>query len=258
MARHRADTSPVLKRRVSLSLAVLVGAPLLALGPVSAATAADATTAVRSAQEISTQKATVSVEDAPANALLDLAAAAGADKDTAPVDPIPTPVDPAPVDPNSTPVDPDPLPADPDPLPLDPTPTPVDPKPVDPNPLPLDPTPTPVDPKPVDSTPPSMPASPTPAYAAPEHPRPLRNDPVVPSAVVGGVSTQVGQLPARVVGGATEAAAVSRVPAQTLPAEQLAATGASDSNLALSGVGLVSAGAAALMLCGRGRRAATA
>jgi LPXTG-motif cell wall-anchored protein len=155
-------------------------------------------------------------------------------------------------------VDPDPLQVDPDPLPVDPTPTPVDPKPVDPNPLPVDPTP-PVDPKPVDPTPPSVPASPTPVYAAPENPLPLQNDPVVLSAAVGGVSTQVGQLPARVVGGATETAAVSQVPAaQTLPAEQLAATGASDSNLALSGVGLGLVGAGGLMLCGRGRRAATA
>lgn len=253
MARHRADTSPVLKRRLSLSLAVLVGAPMLALGPVSAATAADITTTPSSTQEATiNQVAAVSAEQAPAAAPSLVAAAL----DDEPVlDPLPDPVDP-------TPVDPDPLPVDPTPVPVDPTPGPVDPTPgpVDPTPVPVDPTPVPVDP-----TPP-VPVNPTPAVPV----QPVVETPVaapVAVAPAAGAAASVVQQPATVVRGASGAAADSQVAAvQTVPVEELAYTGSSDSNAVVAGIGLVmvGAGAAAVALGrggargGRGRRAAIA
>ncbi|WP_024821104.1 hypothetical protein [Arthrobacter sp. 31Y] len=274
MARHRATPPPsAFKRKAGLSLAVLAGAPLLALGPVSAATAADTTSPPAVVQEQTTVAATapVTVADVSAKALAETAPARTPLED-APVKP--ALIDPAPVPEEPVPVDPAPVPVDP--IPVDPVPTPVDPTPVDPipTPVPVDPTPVPVDPTPVPVVP--EPVQPAPVQQAPVQQAPVQQAPVqqapvqqapVAAAPVTGVAP-VNTVQPQLAAGQARGTAVGAVPgsraavAQTVPVQQLANTGASGTDQAVAGLGLglVLAGSAAVALGRRshGRKAARA
>lgn len=263
MARHRANTPPpAFMRKAALSLAVLAGGSMIALGPVSAATAADTTTPAAQGQEqspIINSSAAIGTVSAPVT-VSDIAAAALAETDPEPVpvdEPAPAPVDPAPVDPIPVPVDP--VPVDPTPVPVDPTPVPVDPTPVDPTPVPVDPTP--VDPTPVPVVP--EPVQPVPVQPVPVQPAPTVEGPGAGFAPADTVQVQAGSGQPR--GTAVGAVSGSRAGVvQSVPAQQLANTGMSgtDQTVAGLGLGLVVAGTAAVVLGRRdrshGRRAARA
>lgn len=257
MARHRATPPPsAFKRKAGLSLAVLAGAPLLALGPVSAATAADTTSPPAVVQEQTTVAATapVTAADVAAKALAETDPARTPLEDApvkpALIDPAPVPVDPVPVDPAPVPVDP---------IPVDPIPTPVDPIPVDPIP-----TPVPVDPVPVDPTP--VPVVPEPVQPAPVQPAPVQQAPVAAAPVTGVAPANTVQP--QLAAGQSRGTAAGAVPGsraivvQAVPVQQLANTGASGTDQAVAGLGLglVLAGSAAVALGRRshGRKAARA